>query len=101
MKASANSGRGSFREFEHTADVGIEVTAADRPALFAIAGETLFALIVDPQSIAIRDIIAVPATGGSPEGLLDAWLREFLAQFNKPSLRLQIPVGFLIYFVAQ
>ena len=55
MKASANNGRGSFREFEHTADVGIEVTAADWPALFAIAGEALCALIVDSQTIAIRN----------------------------------------------
>jgi len=55
MKASANSGRGCFREFEHTADVGIEVTAADRPAQFAIAGDALFALMVDSQTIAIRD----------------------------------------------
>jgi hypothetical protein len=42
MKARANSGRDGFREFEHTADVGIEVTAAGRPALFAIAGVARF-----------------------------------------------------------
>jgi SHS2 domain-containing protein len=42
MKASANSGRDSFRESEHTADVGIEVAAADLPALFAIAGVARF-----------------------------------------------------------
>jgi len=41
MKARANSGRDGFREFEHTADVGIEVTAG-RPALFAIAGVARF-----------------------------------------------------------
>jgi SHS2 domain-containing protein len=55
MKTSADSERGSFREFEHTADVGIEVSAADRPALFAIAGEALFAVIVDSQTITTRD----------------------------------------------
>jgi SHS2 domain-containing protein len=58
MKASANSERGSFREFEHTADVGIDVAAADWPALFAIAGEGLFALIVDSQTVTIRDTSA-------------------------------------------
>ncbi len=37
MKARANSGRDGFREFEYSTDVGIEVTGADRPALFASA----------------------------------------------------------------
>ena len=54
MKASANSGRGSFRKFDHAVNIGVEVTAADRPALFATADEALFALIVDPHTINIR-----------------------------------------------
>ncbi len=42
MKARANSGRDGFREFEHSADVGIEVTGADGPALFASDGLARF-----------------------------------------------------------
>jgi SHS2 domain-containing protein len=82
MKTSASSRRGSFREIEHTADLGIEVTAADLPALFALAGEAVFSLIVDPQTVESREISAVSATGSCPEDLLHAWLRELLARFN-------------------
>ena len=48
MKANANSRPGSFPKFEHTTDVGMEVTAADRHALFDTGGEAFFAPIVDP-----------------------------------------------------
>jgi SHS2 domain-containing protein len=72
----------AFREIEHTADLGIEVSAADLPSLFSSAGEALFTLIADPGSIEGRDQIAVSAVGEGPEELLHAWLCELLAQFN-------------------
>jgi len=72
----------AFREIEHTADLGIEVEAADLPALFANAGEALFALIADSASIEEREAIALSAVGDGPEELLHAWLCELLAQFN-------------------
>ena len=77
-----SSDRGSFREIEHTADLGIEVTAPSLAGLFSTAGEALFALIVDPQNVEAREAIAVAAGGDGPEELLHAWLRELLAQFN-------------------
>ena len=76
------SERGSFREIEHTADLAIEVTAPHLADLFATAGEGLFALIADPESIAPQDEISVSASGDGAEELLHAWLRELLAQFN-------------------
>jgi protein archease len=72
----------AFREIEHTADLAIEVEAADLPALFACAGEALFALIVDSASIEERESVALTAVGGGPDELLHAWLCELLAQFN-------------------
>jgi len=72
----------AFREIDHTADLGIEVSAADLPSLFSSAGEALFTLIADPGSIEGRDQIAVSAVGEGPEELLHAWLCELLAQFN-------------------
>lgn len=72
----------AFREIDHTADLGIEVEAADLTALFASAGEALFALIADSASIEERELIALSAVGGGPEELLHAWLCELLAQFN-------------------
>jgi SHS2 domain-containing protein len=72
----------SFKEIEHTADLGVEITALTLPALFAVAGQALFALMVEPQSIQPRDEIVVSASGEEPEELLHAWLCELLAQFN-------------------
>ena len=72
----------TYREIEHTADLGIEVSAADLPALFASAGEALYALIADPATINSRDDITVAAAGADSEALLHAWLCELLALFN-------------------
>lgn len=74
--------RAPFREIEHTADLGIEVEAPDLPSLFARAGEALFALIVDPEGIALTDETEVSATGEGWEELFHAWLCELLAEFN-------------------
>jgi SHS2 domain-containing protein len=74
--------RATYREIEHTADVGIEVTADNLPALFASAGEALYALIVDPATINRHTDISISATGNDPEELLHAWLCELLALFN-------------------
>ena len=72
----------SFREIEHTADLGVEVTAATFHALLAASGEALFALIADPRNIDLREEIVVSASGEEPEELLHAWLCELLACFN-------------------
>ena len=72
----------SFREIEHTADLGVEVTAATFPALLAASGETLFAMIADPRDIHLREEIIVSASGDEPEELLHAWLSELHARFN-------------------
>ncbi|HSE86886.1 MAG TPA: archease [Candidatus Binatia bacterium] len=74
--------RGTYREIEHTADLGVEITAADLPALFASAGEALYALIADPATIKGREDINISATADNPEDLLHAWLCELLTLFN-------------------
>lgn len=74
--------RATYREIEHTADLGIEVTASDLSGLFAAAGEALYGMIVDPAAIEERQEINVSATGDNPEDLLHAWLCELLALFN-------------------
>jgi SHS2 domain-containing protein len=74
--------RGTYREIEHTADLGVEITAADLPALFASAGEALYAMIADPATIESREDIKISAIGANPEDLLHAWLCELLALFN-------------------
>jgi len=71
-----------FREIEHTADLGIEVSADDLASLFACAGEAMFGLIADLSSIGAPDELAIATTGDGPEELLHAWLCELLGQFN-------------------
>ncbi|MFQ5848962.1 MAG: archease [Candidatus Binatia bacterium] len=70
------------REIEHTADLGIEVEAADLPGLFAAAGEALYGLIADTRGIMLKKEIDVLAVAEEWEGLFHAWLCELLAQFN-------------------
>jgi SHS2 domain-containing protein len=72
----------TYREIEHTADVGIEVTADSLPALFASAGEALYALIADRETINRHQDISIRATGNDRGELLHAWLCELLALFN-------------------
>src|SRR5438128_10032116 len=73
---------GSYREIEHTADLGIEVTAPDLPTLFASAGEALYSLIANPATVQSEEGIAVSATGSGTEDLLHEWLSELLALSN-------------------
>jgi SHS2 domain-containing protein len=74
--------RATYREIEHTADVGIEITAGNLPALFASAGEALYTLIVDPTTVNRQQDMNISATGNDPEEMLHAWLCELLALFN-------------------
>ncbi len=74
--------RTGFHEIEHTADLGIEVTAADIPTLFSSAAQALYALIADPDTIEVREEVKVSVSAGGLEELLHAWLCELLAQFN-------------------
>ena len=77
-----NSDRATYREIEHTADLGFEVSAPDLSALFASAGEALYGLIADPATVENRQTIDLSVTGDNIEELLHAWLCELLALFN-------------------
>jgi len=72
----------TYREIEHTADLGIEIEAASVPALFSSGAEALYGLIADPSGIEEREEISVSATGEGWEDLFHAWLCELLAHFN-------------------
>lgn len=70
------------REIEHTADLGIEIEAADLSGLFSEAAEALYGLVADSDDINPKEKIAVSAMGQGWEELFHAWLCELLAQFN-------------------
>ncbi len=71
-----------IRDLEHTADLGVEVTADSLSSLFAASGQALFGLMANLQHIEIKEEIRVSATGQGSEELLHGWLCELLAQFN-------------------
>ena len=71
-----------FQRIEHTADVGLRLTAPTVAELFVVATEGLHALWGVPQSPAAVDAAAeaVEVEGPDPEGLLVAWLNELIYQ---------------------
>jgi SHS2 domain-containing protein len=72
-----------FETFEHTADLGIRVRAADRASLFVEAGRALFSVIVDdPSTIRPIQMTGVEISGTQADYLLFDWLNEWLFRFE-------------------
>jgi SHS2 domain-containing protein len=70
--------------FEHTADLGLRVRAADLNTLFAEAAECLFsAVLEDVDSVQPRTAITVELSGTDREFLLFDWLRELLMRCDE------------------
>jgi SHS2 domain-containing protein len=73
--------------FEHTADLGLRVRAADLDTLFAEAAEALFAAIVeDPAAVRPLQQVEVRLRGSDREYLLFDWLKELLYRFDAEHL---------------
>lgn len=72
-----------FETFEHTADLGLRVWAADLNALFADAGRGLFSLIVpDLESVRTTQPVTFELAGDGADFLLFDWLNELLYTFE-------------------
>lgn len=68
-----------FELFDHTADLGLRVTAPDLNALFTEAAVGLFAMMTDDISTIRPNLsVAFAVTGSDREYLLFDWLRELL-----------------------
>lgn len=86
-----------YETFEHTADLGLRIRAADLNTLFAEAAEALFSVLVEDSSIiepAREWIIAL--NGDDREYLLFDWLKELLYRFDVEHLllsRFAVEVG--------
>ncbi len=76
-----------YEFFEHTADLGLRVRAADLDALFADAARGLFAAIVEDLNM-VRPLqrIDVRLAGSEREYLLFDWLKELLYRFDAEHL---------------
>jgi SHS2 domain-containing protein len=68
-----------FETFDHTADLGLRIRAADVNSLFAEAGRALLSVIVsDPDSVKSREELTLHVAGGDIEYLFVDWLDELL-----------------------
>ena len=72
-----------YELFEHTADLGLRVRAADLPGVFADAGRGLAAMIVDNVD-AVRPTASatIQIAGSDRDYLLFDWLNELLYRFE-------------------
>jgi SHS2 domain-containing protein len=75
--------------FEHTADLGIRVRAANVNTLFADAATALFAAIVDElDTVGPAQQVEITVGGTELDYLLFDWLRELLFRFDADHLLL-------------
>ncbi len=83
--------------FEHTADLGLRVRAADLDGLFAEAARALFSAIVeDLGTVVASQRVEVRIPGEDREFLLFDWLRTLLYRFDAEHLlfsRFEVKVG--------
>ena len=71
-----------FEFVEHTADLGVRVTAATLPALFEEAAVATTACLVDPASVRPHEAASVALEAPDAESLLVAWLNELLFRYD-------------------
>ncbi len=72
-----------YELFDHTADLGLRVTAADRNELFAEAARGLLAVLVDdPATVQPRTEVTFEVDGTQVDYLLFDWLSELLFRFD-------------------
>ena len=72
-----------FEVFDHTADIGLRVTAPTVESLFAEAGHALMSLIIEnPGDIALRQSRTIDLEADVLEELFVLWLRELVYEFE-------------------
>jgi SHS2 domain-containing protein len=74
--------RMTYRIFDHTADLGVEVMAATAEGIYAGAAFALFDLLADLRSVRELMVRAIDVTGENPADLLVNFLREILYTWN-------------------
>ena len=73
-----------YELFEHTADLGLRVRAADLDTLFAEAAACLFsAVLEDVGTVEPRQAVKVELAGTDREFLLFDWLRDLLLKCDE------------------
>jgi SHS2 domain-containing protein len=68
-----------YEVFEHTADLGLRISAPDINTLFAQAGKGFFSLVVENiDDVRPLENLTIKVAGQDPEYLLFDWLNELL-----------------------
>jgi SHS2 domain-containing protein len=76
-----------YETFDHTADLGLRIRAADLDTLFAEAAEALTsALVEDPATVEPRREVAIQVTGTDRAYLLFDWFKALLYHFDAEHL---------------
>ncbi|UCE27551.1 MAG: archease [Candidatus Coatesbacteria bacterium] len=73
---------GKYTFVDHTADVGIEVEAADRPELFSLAARGMFSILCDVEKVKPVRKKTINLVSDDLKGLLHEWLAELLYIFD-------------------
>jgi len=87
---------GTFRTFDHTADVGLEVRGESLEDLLATAARAVFSVIIEAGPSAVEteaEVLAEAETGARAEweDVFVAWLQELLYRFEMEHL---VPLEF-------
>ncbi|MBI3837548.1 MAG: archease [Planctomycetia bacterium] len=78
-----------YETFEHTADLGLRVRAADLPNLFVDAARGLFSIIVaNLDAVRPLETVSINVEGETSELLLFDWLGELLYTYDTRRLLL-------------
>lgn len=78
-----------YSTFEHTADVGLNVSADDLNTLFAEAARGFLSILVDePTQVLPKQAVGIEVEGPDLEYLLFDWLNELLFRFETEHLLL-------------
>jgi protein archease len=72
-----------YETFEHTADVGLRIRAADLNTLFADAGRALFSVMAgDLEAVRPTEEVQITLAADDLDALLREWLGELLYTFH-------------------
>jgi SHS2 domain-containing protein len=71
-----------YRIFDHTADLGVEITGASQEEVYTGAAGALFDLLTDLPSVRESEERTLAVEGEGPDDLLVNFLRELLYSWN-------------------
>jgi SHS2 domain-containing protein len=81
-RASAHFRSAVFQFFDHTGDIGVDITAADPGALFADAARAFSETVTDRDGLNGDEIVEVSFAAEAIDLLLVDWLSELVYRFD-------------------